>query len=364
MTKDDWNGTFSSNSNVGSLQGYFFVVNLIMLIRKRAKPGKDYRCGVEVQAAFAFDDIVIKWGDKCRIFQAKHKLDPRKEESVIDQNSLLTRKNEDFSLQKYFINFCEIIQSDLFKNENIEEIIIITNIDFAPNFLTKPKKGEFWGEFFIQISISEMNEFQKTILFTNSMKIYKINKKFYNKVEKKIKNILINKRCDIENKIKKRVSENIKQVGITFERMEELFVQIFDRMQKKYKKKEQLDNLPKIEISDIQHFNNIENENDKCVITIIINKILEKDWKNNKEAYLERLKTVNSLDSEFEENIKLFMSKLTFITNYPSVGDLNKLVKDEYPDKHRYLIHKDYILYYYKHLYDTVDYNRSIFLRF
>src|SRR5699024_1271996 len=64
-----------------------------------------------------------------RFLQAKHKQNEKRKK--ITANDLLTEKDGEFSLQKYFISYRKIKQNPEFKckNDELKDFIICTNID-------------------------------------------------------------------------------------------------------------------------------------------------------------------------------------------------------------------------------------------
>jgi hypothetical protein len=106
-----------------------------MLFLKRGLDKRySFRLATEWDAAEKFDDLVFQYneGDKkvYRFLQAKHKQDESKKISV---NDLLTEKDEEFSLQKYFISYRKIKQNSEFNDQNdeLKDFVICTNIDLS-----------------------------------------------------------------------------------------------------------------------------------------------------------------------------------------------------------------------------------------
>ncbi|XP_011686121.1 PREDICTED: uncharacterized protein LOC105448935 isoform X2 [Wasmannia auropunctata] len=124
---------------VHTLHGDIYQLKLLMLFVKRGLD-KEYlfELATEMGAAEKFDDLVFQYKKSNadgteekvgRFLQAKHKQDESKKISV---NDLLTEKNGEFSLQKYFISYRKIQQNREFKNGNLKckDFVICTNIGF------------------------------------------------------------------------------------------------------------------------------------------------------------------------------------------------------------------------------------------
>lgn len=138
--------TYNAGGLKRSLHGTIFQLRLIMLFVLRAMDKRYEFClATEIDAAEKFDDIVLKYitSDRkaLRFVQAKHKKDVDKNKITF---SALTSNNNDFSLQKYFISYCKIKHNILFKDADLQDFLIVTNIDFDQNERTKKKvRGKF-----------------------------------------------------------------------------------------------------------------------------------------------------------------------------------------------------------------------------
>ncbi len=116
-----------------SLHGTVYQLKLLMLFLKRGLDnGYSFLLATEMDAAEKFDDVVFEYIDgqgqnKHRFLQAKHKQDESKKIGV---NDLLTEKDGEFSLQKYFISYRRIKQNPRFSCSLLEDFVICTNIDF------------------------------------------------------------------------------------------------------------------------------------------------------------------------------------------------------------------------------------------
>jgi hypothetical protein len=125
--------TYTASALKSSLHGTVYQLKLLMLFLKRGLKGykRSFRLATEMHAAEKFDDVVFQYnkGSKLlyRVLQAKHKLD---ETQKITANDLLAEKDDDFSLQKYFISYRRIQSKPEFKSGTWEDFTICTNIDF------------------------------------------------------------------------------------------------------------------------------------------------------------------------------------------------------------------------------------------
>ncbi|KAL1492813.1 hypothetical protein ABEB36_010995 [Hypothenemus hampei] len=163
MLDDEDNNYYHKGGLVHSLHGNIYQLKLQMLFLKRAlNNGYEFNLGTEVEDAEKFDDIVFKYKrkdqsrkDEIRFMQAKHKQDESKR---ITAHDLLTDKDDDFSLQKYFISYSKIKKKHGFNNGELKDFIIYTNIKFDSADLEKA-----------EIKIEEM-EANDDILDTKSNK--------------------------------------------------------------------------------------------------------------------------------------------------------------------------------------------------
>ncbi|KAL1490310.1 hypothetical protein ABEB36_013026 [Hypothenemus hampei] len=135
--------TYHKGGLVHSLHGNIYQLKLQMLFLKRAlDKGYEFNLGTEVEDAEKFDDIVFKCKTKeksgkyeIRFVQAKHKQDESKR---ITARDLLTDKDDDFSLQKYFSSYSKIKKHGFNKDE-LKDFILYTNIKFDVADLEKEK---------------------------------------------------------------------------------------------------------------------------------------------------------------------------------------------------------------------------------
>lgn len=125
--------TYSASGPKHSLHGNIYQLKLLMLFLERGvDQNYDFRLATEWDAAEKFDDLVFKYTDqgktKYRFLQAKHKQDEAKKISI---GGLLTKdKGGEFNLEKYFISYLKIKDNQAFRNGDLEDFIICTNIDF------------------------------------------------------------------------------------------------------------------------------------------------------------------------------------------------------------------------------------------
>lgn len=280
---DSWDDSYYSHNDKarGEFQGYLFQVKLLMFFISQFEIMKNeyqFYLGTEVNAAYPFDDLVIRYkkgNDENsvwthRLLQAKHRLYPNKEKYKISKNDLNTSEDGPFSIQKYFIGFCKIIKNQLFLDENnsivkikdennstvkIKDVVIITNTDFG--FDESIKSGtntekDDWESFFIQDK--DVDEFFESI--------------------------------------------NKKKMKLDTEKRDKILQKIYELMEKK---KEYINNLREIDA-------------------------------NNQET----IDRWNDIKIDFEKYADLFIDKLRFITNFPSVYKLDELIEKSFNTKYRF----------------------------
>ncbi|KAL1492817.1 hypothetical protein ABEB36_010999 [Hypothenemus hampei] len=139
---DEDDNYYHKGGLVHSLHGNIYQLKLQMLFLKRAlNKGYEFNLGTEVEDAEKFDDVVFKYKsrdnsrkDEIRFVQAKHKQDESKR---ITAHDLLTDKDDDFSLQKYFISYSKIKKKHGFNNSELKDFILYTNIKFDSADLEK-----------------------------------------------------------------------------------------------------------------------------------------------------------------------------------------------------------------------------------
>jgi tetratricopeptide (TPR) repeat protein len=129
----DTQGGYTASGVKSSLHGTVYQLKLLMLFLKRGLDiGHSFLLATEMNDAEKFDDVVFEYIDgqgqrKYRFLQAKHKQD---ESEKIRVNDLLTEKDNEFSLQKYFISYRKIKQNPRFLNRLLKDFVICTNINF------------------------------------------------------------------------------------------------------------------------------------------------------------------------------------------------------------------------------------------
>ncbi|WP_341816186.1 ankyrin repeat domain-containing protein [Wolbachia endosymbiont (group B) of Elophila nymphaeata] len=133
----DGKNTYDASGLKHTLHGVVYQLKLLMLFLKRGlNKSYNFRLATEMDAAEKFDDLVFQYenerkdGKVYRFLQAKHKQDESKKIAV---NDLLTEKDEDFSLQKYFLSYRKIKQNPEFndKRDELKDFVICTNIDLG-----------------------------------------------------------------------------------------------------------------------------------------------------------------------------------------------------------------------------------------
>jgi hypothetical protein len=127
-----------------ALHGSVYQLKVLMLFLKRGLTnGYSFKLATEFAPAGKFDDVFFQYLPKnakgsefvYRYLQAKHKLE---DSSKIKLNDLLKEKDDDFSLQKYFVSHRKI-KKNLKAGESIKDFIICTNINFD---FDENKKGD------------------------------------------------------------------------------------------------------------------------------------------------------------------------------------------------------------------------------
>ncbi|MES2142582.1 MAG: ankyrin repeat domain-containing protein [Pseudomonadota bacterium] len=132
----DASSTYSSSvSGVkNTLHGIVFQLKLSAIFLNRALvEGYDFRIAAEMDSAEKFDDLFFEKKNpqtqlsEYRFFQVKHRLNESRKIVLADLLVEELRKNNDFSLQKYFTSFRKIKNNPEFTG-NIRDLVIITNI--------------------------------------------------------------------------------------------------------------------------------------------------------------------------------------------------------------------------------------------
>jgi ankyrin repeat protein len=153
--------TYMASGLKSSLHGTVYQLKLLMLFLKRGlnRYKRSFLLATEMDAAEKFDDVVLQYSKGNKLFyralQAKHKQD---ETQKITANDLLTEKDDEFSLQKYFISYRRIQSKPEFKSGTWEDFTICTNIDFGFDgrtdsdylYLKKLAKEDFYFERIIE----------------------------------------------------------------------------------------------------------------------------------------------------------------------------------------------------------------------
>lgn len=225
-----------------SLHGDLYQVKLLMLVLKSAIEKKyEFNFGSEVDSVGKFDDIVIRYKNTATeenndnpwqyyLIQAKHTLTPDKNKITI--KSLLTDKDENFSLQKYYLSFCDILNSELFHEDkhfldNLD-IVLLTNTDFnfdgncqaSQSQSQSQSQTENFENCFDINSLSQIDEFL-FIKSNNKSKKIKIKEEYFDDMTKKIKESLNKKKAN--PKVKEDEKEKIEQWESDDEKMISFF---------------------------------------------------------------------------------------------------------------------------------------------
>lgn len=121
-----------------SLHGTIYQLKLLTVFIVRAlKNNYKFRLATEIDAADKFDDLVFQYQSgnliENRFLQAKHKQDELK---LISFSDLINERNDDFSLQKYFMSYQRIKGSSEFEGK-LNDFILCTNINLDYDDLTR-----------------------------------------------------------------------------------------------------------------------------------------------------------------------------------------------------------------------------------
>lgn len=110
----------------------------MLLILKSVLNKNKFKIGVEIEGARMFDDLVLLREEEkkqfTQHFQVKY-ITKKKIESI----NLLTSEDSDFSIVKYFFSYKDMIESNLIKEKNQEELIVYTNCTLNMHSSIGPK---------------------------------------------------------------------------------------------------------------------------------------------------------------------------------------------------------------------------------
>ncbi|MGX9892553.1 ankyrin repeat domain-containing protein, partial [Wolbachia endosymbiont of Protocalliphora sialia] len=126
--------TYSASGLKHTLHGNIYQLKLLMLFLKRGlDQGYSFCLATEWDDAEKFDDLVFIYGDSreknYRFLQAKHKLDEKNNKITV--GDLFTKsKDGEFNLEKYFVSYLRIKKKKEFKDSNLKDFIVCTNISF------------------------------------------------------------------------------------------------------------------------------------------------------------------------------------------------------------------------------------------
>lgn len=112
--------------------GIAYQLKLLMLfIMNSMNKTIPFRIATEMVAADKFNDVVLHYSEKgnpiYRFVQVKHKQDNTKTINLSDL--LADAKDSEYSLQKYFISYNKIKDNEDFKETELKDFIIFTNIN-------------------------------------------------------------------------------------------------------------------------------------------------------------------------------------------------------------------------------------------
>lgn len=187
--------TYRASGVKRALDGIIYQAKLLGLFAKRGRDKNyDFRLATEMDSAYKFDDVVFTYRNQgktiTRFLQAKHKQEPKTSMiKLADVQS--TSHNNPFSLQKYLISFCNIMEGREFKDHEKKEFTIITNIDMdfsRSSIRTKLNQLSELEEIFEKTGSLKNDE----ILFiaTGNAEKYKFSEKGKRKVEQMMKTSL------------------------------------------------------------------------------------------------------------------------------------------------------------------------------
>lgn len=126
--------TYAASGAKRGLHGTIYQLKVIMLFVKEAEAKyNDFRVATEMNAFEKFDDLVFQYKKALqrllRLVQVKHTKNPHKNPISLKDLESKSWKNP-YSLLKYFISICKIMQNKHFVGSEIEEYLIVTNTDF------------------------------------------------------------------------------------------------------------------------------------------------------------------------------------------------------------------------------------------
>ncbi|MFI4954639.1 MAG: NACHT domain-containing protein, partial [Gammaproteobacteria bacterium] len=158
-----------------TLHGNVFQLMLLMLFLKRGLGnGYSFRLATEMKTAEKFDDVVFEYTEegvkKYRCLQAKHR---QNDKDQITLTELLSGKNDDFDLTKYFVSYRRMQGSF----PAIQDLILCTNIGFYSDlndFLDRISAPDVFFDF-LGNSPPNRHRFKKK--FNGKEKIYEALKK-------------------------------------------------------------------------------------------------------------------------------------------------------------------------------------------
>lgn len=142
----------AGQKQMGGFIGNLFQLKLLMLFLYRGLLWNyNFELGTEISEAYKFDDVVFKYKKKNEkidhycILQAKHSIKENKKIKLVD---ILTRKDVNFGLIKYYLSYKEAKRETLFKSSVIEHTIVYTNLDIEHN--------DKWKDLYMRDTIEEV----------------------------------------------------------------------------------------------------------------------------------------------------------------------------------------------------------------
>lgn len=104
---------------------------LLKLLRKSLseETNNNFNLANEFPEGGKFDDIYFEYGSSCYYLQAKHK---KNSDEIITIEDLLTQKDANYTMVKYFFSHQDIVNSKVYKKRAVN-VCLFTNIDLASN---------------------------------------------------------------------------------------------------------------------------------------------------------------------------------------------------------------------------------------
>src|SRR5699024_9678741 len=128
-------GEYVSSGLRRNFHGVIYQIKLLALFSQRAI-NYEFSLATEMDEAEKFDDIVLQYREQGKqeisylFLQAKHKQDEDNKKITIKELLKEAKaKSNNFSFEKYFTSYCEIVRNSKFASKGIKDFIIFTNIN-------------------------------------------------------------------------------------------------------------------------------------------------------------------------------------------------------------------------------------------